>query len=167
MTATTREEDVRRDFGAPWSTKLKVMTVVLVVILAFAGYSSPGWGRLVAVAIALVAAAFAIRGYSVRDGKVMVHRLGWANKFDLAKLSSVTVSPGATMGSIRAMGIGGLFGFVGYYRNEILGMYQAFATNETNTVILDLEGKKIVVTPDDPQEFAQAVETARQGLPTP
>jgi hypothetical protein len=117
------------------------------------------------VGIGVFAAAFAIRGYSVREGKVMIHRLGWANKYDLATLSSVEVSPGATMGSVRAMGIGGLFGFVGYYRNEILGLYQAFATNEMNTVVLEFGSKKIVVTPDDPQAFAEAVETARQGLP--
>ncbi len=68
------------------------------------------------------------------------------------------------MGSIRAMGIGGLFGFVGYYRNEILGTYKAYATNEFSTVVLDLSGEKIVVTPDKPDEFAEAVEAARAEL---
>jgi hypothetical protein len=140
------------------------MTAILAVILVVAGYSTPGWGKLVAVAIALVAATFAVRGYSVRDGKIMVHRLGWANKFDLAKLSSVEVSPGVTMGSVRAMGIGGLFGFFGYYRNEILGLYRAFATDEVHSVVLDFEGNKIVVTPDDPQAFAEVVGLAFEEL---
>lgn len=152
---------MKQHFFAPWSTKLKVMSIALLMICLVAAYTSKGWGSLVILAIVLVAATFAIRGYSVIDGKLLIHRLGWSTKYDLSGLSSVEVSPGATMGSIRAMGIGGLFGFVGYYRNEILGAYKAYATNELNTVVLDFGGEKIVVTPDKPEEFAEVVEAAR------
>jgi hypothetical protein len=152
---------VNQHFFAPWSTRLKVMTVALVLICLVAAYTVKGWGSLVILAIVLIAATFAIRGYSVIDGRLLIHRLGWSTKFDLSRLTSVEVSPGATMGSIRTMGIGGLFGFVGHYRNEILGTYKAYATNEFNTVVLDFDGEKIVVTPDKPEEFAEAVEAAR------
>ncbi len=152
---------MKQHFFAPWSTKLKAMTIALLVVCLVAAYAAKGWGSLVILAIVLVAATFAIRGYSVIDGRLLIHRLGWSTKFDLSRLSSVEVSPGATMGSIRAMGIGGLFGFVGYFRNEILGTYKAYATNELNTVVLDFGGEKIVVTPDEPEEFLQAVEAAR------
>jgi hypothetical protein len=152
---------MRQHFFAPWSPRLKLMTVALLAVCLVAAYAAKGWGSLVILAIVLVAATFAIRGYSVIDGRLLIHRLGWSTKFDLSRLTSVEVSPGATMGSIRAMGIGGLFGFVGYYRNEILGTYKAYATNELNTVVLDFGGKKIVVTPDKPEEFLQAVEAAR------
>lgn len=152
---------MNQHFFAPWSTRLKVMTVALVLICLVAAYTVKGWGSLVILAIVLIAATFAIRGYSVIDGRLLIHRLGWSTKFDLSRLTSVEVSPGATMGSIRTMGIGGLFGFVGHYRNEILGTYKAYATNEFNTVVLDFDGEKIVVTPDKPEEFAEAVEAAR------
>jgi hypothetical protein len=152
---------MKQHFFAPWSTRLKLMTVAFLVVCLVTAYAAKGWGSLVILAIVLAAATFAIRGYSVIDGRLLIHRLGWSTKFDLSRLSSVEVSPGATMGSIRAMGIGGLFGFVGYYRNEILGTYKAYATNELNTVVLDFGGEKIVVTPDEPEEFLQAVETAR------
>jgi hypothetical protein len=151
-------------FFAPWSTRLKVMTVALVLICLVAAYAAKGWGSVVIVAIFVVAATFSIRGYSVMDGRLLIHRLGWSTKYDLSRLSCVEASPGATMGSIRAMGIGGLFGFVGYYHNEILGTYKAYATNELNTVILDFGGEKIVVTPDKPAEFAEAVEAAHTEL---
>lgn len=149
---------MRQHFRAPWSTKLKALTAAFVVILAVAAYSARGWASLVMVAIVLVAAAFAIRGYSVVDGKLLIHRLGWATKYDLAGLSSAKVSPGVTMGSIRTMGIGGLFGFVGHYHNAVLGSYKAYATNELSTVVLTFEGETIVVTPDDPTGFVAAVE---------
>jgi hypothetical protein len=151
---------LKQHFRAPWSTKLKGMTVAFVAILAVAAYAAKGWASLVMLAILLVAAALAIRGYSVVGGRLLIHRLGWATKYDLARLSNIESSPGATMGSIRTMGIGGLFAFVGHYHNAVLGSYKAFATNDLNTVVLEFEGEKIVVTPDDPAGFVDAVEAA-------
>jgi len=140
------------------------MTGGLAAILIIAAAVTAGPGSLVIVAILLVAAAFAIRGYSVTDGRLLIHRLGWSNKFDLAELVSAEASPGATLGSLRTMGIGGLFGFVGHYHNEILGSYKAYATNEFNTVVLVFGDQKIVVTPDDPEEFVEVVTAARAAL---
>jgi hypothetical protein len=134
------------------------MTAAFVVILAVAAYAARGWAPLVMVAIVLVAAIFAIRGYSVLEGKLLIHRLGWATQYDLARLSSVEISPGATVGSMRTMGIGGLFGFVGHYHNAVLGSYKAYATNDLNTVVLVFEEETIVVTPDDPAGFVAAIE---------
>jgi hypothetical protein len=155
---------MREHFTAPWSTKLKVTSGVFVAVLLVAAYAAKGWGSLVVLSILLGAAAFAIRGYSVHQGKLLIHRLGWATTYDLAALSSAEVSPGATIGSLRAMGIGGLFGFVGHFHNAVLGSYKAYATNELNTVVLEIAGEKIVVTPDDPQQFVDAVQAVRAGI---
>ena len=149
---------MRKHFRAPWSTKLIGMSLVLLVILAFAFFSVESWGRYLIVGIALVAATFAIRGYSIHEGKLHIHRLGWSTKYDLANLESIDISPGATMGSVRAFGIGGLFGFVGHYHNSVLGSYKAYATNDANTVVIEFSGETIVVTPDSPVEFVEAVE---------
>ncbi len=155
---------MREHFYAPWSTKLKLTTGAFAAVLVIAAVAAGGWGSAVIVGILIVAAAFAIRGYSVMDGKLLIHHLGWANKFDLSKLSKAEVSPGATMGSARTMGIGGLLGFVGYFHNQILGSYKAYATNELNTVVLVFGNETIVVTPDDPQAFVEAVKAATSGL---
>lgn len=155
---------MRQHFRAPWSNKLKGLTAVFVAILAIAAYTAKGWASLVMLAILLGAAAFAIRGYSVSDGKLLILRMGWATRYDLAGLSRVEISPGATLGSVRTMGIGGLFGFVGHYHNAILGSYKAYATNELNTVVLGFDDETIVVTPDDPVAFVEAVQAARAEL---
>ena len=155
---------MREHFYAPWSTKLKLTTGVFAAVLVVAAVAAGGWGSVVIVGILIVAAAFAIRGYSVMDGKLLIHHLGWANKLDLSKLSKAEVSPGATMGSARTMGIGGLLGFVGYFRNEILGSYKAYATNELNTVVLVFGNETVVVTPDDPEAFVEAVQAASSAL---
>ena len=148
---------MRDHYRASWGKKLIVTTALFLVVCLVALYLVQGWVRLAVLAIILISAVFAIRGYSVHQGKLLIHRLGWSTKYDLSKLSSAEVSPGATIGSIRTLGIGGLFGFVGNYRNDILGSYKAFVTDETNTVVLDFSGEKIVVTPDAPEEFVQAV----------
>ncbi len=148
---------MRKHFRAPWSRKLQVTTALFGLILLIAFITLPEPGRYVVLGILIVAALFAVRGYSVLNGQLLVHRLGWATKFDLSTLSSVESSPGATLGSVRALGIGGLFGFVGRYRNEVLGLYRAYATHDLNTVVLDFGGDKVVVTPDDPEQFVEAV----------
>ncbi len=148
---------MREHFFAPWSTRLKVTTGIFAAVLIVAAVAAAGWGSAVVAGILVVAAAFAIRGYSVMDGKLMIHRLGWSTKFDLSELTKVEVNPGATLGSLRTMGIGGLFGFVGHFYNEVLGSYKAYATNEFNTVVLVFGRETIVVTPDDPEAFVEAV----------
>ncbi len=146
-------------FRAPWGTKLWAVTLVILAIVVYGVVTSGPPTSLVLVGVTLLAAAFMVRGYSVVDGKLLVHRLGWSTKFDLANLEAAEFSPHATMGSIRVMGVGGLFGFIGSFRNELLGMYRAYATDSTNTVVLDFGGSKVVVTPDNPAEFVAALES--------
>lgn len=158
---------MQKHFGAPWSTRLKLMTAAIIILLVVVIVVTDDWPRFVVLAILLVTTALAVRGYSVIDGQLLVHRMGWATKFDLGTLTSAEVSPGATMGSVRAFGIGGLFGFVGHFRNEVLGLYKAYATNQQNTVVLDFGGNKVVVTPGEPNEFVEVVNaSAAQTTPT-
>ena len=154
-------------FRAPWGVKLWTVTCGVLSVLAFVAWRSgpPTFSALLAITIA--AAAFMVRGYSVVDGQLLIHRLGWSTKFDLSELTAAEFSPGATLGSARVMGIGGLFGFIGRFRNEMLGVYRAYATDSANTVVLDFGGSKVVVTPDKPAEFVAALETrtSRSGSP--
>jgi hypothetical protein len=107
-----------------------------------------------------------VRGYSVVGGTLLIHRLGWSTKFDLSKLRHVEFIPGITMGSIRAFGNGGLFGFVGYFRNELISMYKAYATDGMRAVLLEFPNTKLLVTPDLPAAFVNAVRAAAD-LPEP
>ena len=107
--------------------------------------------------VLILAAFLSVRGYSVVDGKVLVHRLGWSTRLDLSQLQQIEANPSVMVGSIRLMGIGGLFAFLGTFRNELLGVYRAYATDGENAVVLDLNGSMVVVTPDSPTEFVKAV----------
>lgn len=152
-------------FRAPWSTKLKLTTGGLVAVLLVAVVMIQDWGSLLILGILVIGATFAIRGYSIVDGRLLILRLGWATKLDLAELTSAEASPGATMGSVRTMGIGGLFGFVGYYHNAVLGSYKSYSTDEMNSVVLRFGDETIVVTPEDPFVFVDALKHSMGGNP--
>ena len=83
------------------------------------------------------------------------------SRFDLNLVASADYSPGATLGSVRTFGIGGLFGFVGHFRNAFLGPYRAYATDPANAVVLRLGREVVVVTPERPAEFVAAIEAAQ------
>lgn len=157
-------EALRQDFGAPASRAVKVMTVAALTILiggaVVAAFYSPLLQTLLLVVLALTV-VYAVSGYSVRDEVIVVHRLGWATKLPLDQLTEVSVNPHAMMGSLRLWGNGGVFGFIGQFRNEVLGRYRALVTDPAHGVVLRFgEGRPVVVSPDDPAAFRQAVTAA-------
>ena len=144
-------------FRAPWDGRLKTLTAIFSAVCVGGMVLTGTPGSLIFLAILVGSAVFGVRGYTVREGELLIHRLGWSTRFDLAELSVANFSPGATMGSVRTFGIGGLFGYVGRFRNTVLGSYIAYATNSSNTVVLEFDRKTVVVTPDRPSEFVAVV----------
>lgn len=163
-----RSTAVRTHFGAPWSRTVKIITILVVVLVAALPYAlprnAPSWLGLVLWSVVIFSLFFSVSGFSVRNGQLLVHRLGWATKFNLAELSAFNVNPHAMMGSIRLFGNGGLFAFIGYYRNSVIGNYRAYVTDLKNAVVLEFGDRKIVVSPDDPQAFADALREATKGV---
>lgn len=151
-------------YRAPWSTKLKLMTsfisIVLLTVSAAAVLDTPQgefqWMALVApLGILLFSVFFVVRGYEVRDERLLVRRPGWTTSFSLEGMHDVYFQPGATAGSWRTFGNGGFFGFIGYFRNRILGGYRAYVTDAARTVVIEFEDRTLVVTPDRPEEFVR------------
>lgn len=144
-------------FRAPMSSKLKIMTVLFLGLMTAVLFVASPPANLFLLAIVGITAAFMVRGYSVRPGVLLVHRLGWATRIPLDRLVSVEAEPNATLGSIRVFGIGGAFAFVGRFRNSTLGSYRAYMTDPDFCVVLDFGSEKVVVTPDSPSRFVEAV----------
>jgi hypothetical protein len=151
-------------FRAPWSWRVLLVTAACLLILAFGYTESSGWTSGLIVSIPVVGLIFAVRGYTVDGSTLLIHRLGWSSTIDLGDLQDAYVSPHATMGSLRMLGNGGLFGYFGWFRNAVLGSYRAYGTNEANTVVLEFPDRTIVVTPEDPPSFVTAV-NERAGQP--
>ena len=150
-------DPIRTHFSAPWSRKLQLTTLAFLAIIAVVVFRAGPYASWVVLGVLLLASFLSVRGYSVVNGQILIHRLGWSNSLDLAKLQRIEANPGAMMGSVRVFGVGGLFSFLGTFRNQILGVYRAYATDSDNAVVLDLNGSTVVVTPDSPGDFVNSV----------
>jgi transcriptional regulator with XRE-family HTH domain len=163
-----RTAAVRTHFRAPWSWTVKGITfaaIALVVTLPlFVRSPAYAWVHWVAWGTVVFSLFFSVNGFSIRNGQVLVHRLGWATKFELSQLSAFEANPDALMGAIRLFGVGGLFCFIGYYRNEVIGRFSAYVTDPAKSVVLEFGARRIVVSPDDPAAFVEALRDATKGI---
>jgi hypothetical protein len=167
-------------FKAPWSAPLVLMTAACTVVclllplpgvmivhvssatLRALGMSVippwAGWPLIVLPPlIVVISAAFMVRGYVLTDTSLFIKRPGWKTRLDLSRLNSVVVDPDALHGSFRLLGNGGFFSFTGWFRNKKLGGYRAFATDAKRAVVLRFADKTVVITPGDPQKFADEI----------
>jgi len=161
-------------FNAPWGRSLKLATgfclaIVFGVFLAgllFEPENVAYWkiGMLwIPTSLLVVSYFFSIRAYQILESKLLIHRIGWKSTIDLSELESVQVDPTAMSKSIRLFGNGGLFCFAGIFRNHKFGRYRAFATSPKNSVVLRFPDRTVVVTPEDPDGFAEMIKN-RQSL---
>lgn len=157
-------------FSAPWSLKLKLTTGAFVALLLgpplgielFGGSGEDLRFTLgIPILIVVGCAAFTVRGYTIEGDTLYVHRLGWRTAIDLRALRDVEIHPGATAGSVRTFGNGGLFGFIGRFRNGMLGAYRAYVTDASREVVLELEDDTLVVSPGEPASFVETIEQGR------
>lgn len=143
---------------------------LMLLVIALAVFAAPpavepfAWYGSMAVlpAVVLVATAlFAVRGYRVEPGVVLVVRPFWTTRVSLAELSSATAEPEATAKSMRVFGNGGAFAYSGRFRNATLGMYRVLGTDLEKSVVLRFtSGVPMVLTPGEPAQFVDAVSAA-------
>lgn len=164
-------------YRAPWSTLLRIISVaasllcVKVVIderhaLASGDFRSLDfWFGLLPLTLLMGAALCTVRGYSLTPDAILIHRLFWKTKLSRQGLESAAYQPGILRRSIRTFGNGGFFSFTGWCYNRTLGSYRAYATDIDRTVVLRLNGKTIVLTPDEPERFVSELMRKLSGHP--
>lgn len=155
-------------FKAPWSQTLTVITAAVCVLLVGMGvlfvvlgiWQQDRWAFLWAVLPLLIlgiTALFMVQGYHIEGDRLLIDRLGWRTEIVLTDLKSATYDPTAMEGSLRVFGSGGLFAFTGKFWNKQLGFYDAYATAIRLTVVLKFPQKTVVVTPEKPEQFVEAI----------
>lgn len=150
---------MRTQFRAPWDGLLIAITSVIVLLLGgLAFYTDSLIATVINWTIIIGSAAFGVYGYSIQEGQLRILRLGWSKDVDLDEIKSIEFKPNAMLGSFRKWGIGGLFSYLGYFSNRVLGSYKAYATHRKKTVLITTkDNHQIVVTPDNPQEFVTLI----------
>lgn len=147
-------------FRAPWSRSLKILTICFSLILLLVVVMGSWLVISISIAGFFLSLFFMTRGYSIEGKNLVIHRFLWNKVIDLAGLTQVQISPGVTSHSIRLFGIGGMFGYIGIFQNEVLGTYHAYLTDSTKAVVLTIDSKKFVISPDEPTRFSEKAEAA-------
>lgn len=151
-------------FTASMDKTTKIMTVVVVLLVVGLSLLTlfvtkdiavrPIWVFLPSFVIMGVAYAWAPQHYEIHPDKVVVARL--IGKVDIPRKSITHVSlPGklAMKGTLRTFGVGGFFGYYGRFYNSTLGKMTWYVTHRSQLVLLAVEGRKIMVSPDDVSLF--------------
>ena len=158
-------------YRARWSVLLHVISWFVLAVCLAAGFgclyhllparlftgltSSLSW--ILPFALVLGCALFTVRGYLVTEKTLFVRRLFWYTAISLDGLRSAQADPDAMRASVRTFGNGGAFSFSGYYWSRRLGVYRAYVTDLKQCVVLRFEKKTVVLSPEDPEDFARAL----------
>lgn len=141
-------------FVAPWSMTLRLITAVVVVGSAFALLGGNIILSVLLMLAIVICAAFTITKYRLHDGQLYIDFPGRSKAWDLTELQRLEVNPNAMDGSFRLFGTG-IFASVGLYCNSTLGWYRAYTTNPKLAVVLYYPKLTVVITPDNPERFAE------------
>lgn len=89
--------------------------------------------------------------YSVENNTVIIHRKVGSIAIPFSEIKhSTTLTDVDMKGTIRTMGVGGLFGYFGKFSVPSIGNSSLYATQMSNYVLLKLKNDKIIIiTPDD------------------
>ncbi|HNX04542.1 MAG TPA: helix-turn-helix domain-containing protein [Opitutales bacterium] len=93
--------------------------------------------------------------FTIKGGKLVIQHFLLKKSYDLSRLTNIDICPHAMMGSIPLS-----FPVVtmsAWYRNALLGTYRAFVTDPAHMVVMRFGKQTIVVSPDDPDAFVEAV----------
>jgi hypothetical protein len=159
---------------APWSPLLVGSSIVATVLCVTIGVGCflaiphfTGRLSLIFLAIPLLCLPFMVTGYSLRDGRLLIHRPGWNTWFPLDDFLSAEFLPHANAGSIRLCGNGGFFAFTGLFTNRALGRYRAFWTDQRRTVVLKFSKRTLVISPENPEAFVAEIQSLTTPPPIP
>lgn len=153
--------NIRTQFRAPWDYLLIIITSIIVIGLLALNYffNQSLIPTIITWVIILGTATYGVYGYSIQDNSLRILRLGWSKDIQLSEIKTIEYKPNAMMGSLRTWGIGGVFGYIGYFKNKILNNYKAYATHRRKTVVITTKSnEQIVVTPDNPEVFVASLE---------
>ena len=158
-------------YKATWGILLKIISIISTILLIslpiFSLFYQPDKGNIylwyitmivLPLSLIIIALPFIVLGYSVKGNKLLIHRLGWGNSFDLTNLTTATKQPKVMRRAIRIFGNGGLYSFTGKYREKNIGEYSAYITNFSNCIILEFSNnKKIAISPENGTKFLNKI----------
>jgi hypothetical protein len=95
--------------------------------------------------------------YTVTTEYLIIHRPLKDVKIERKMIQSVSALDKSDLAwSVRIFGSGGLFGYFGKFSNRTLGSMTWYATRKDKAVLIKSYHKKMILTPDEPDQFVAA-----------
>ncbi len=149
------------------TTLISALFIVIITVQVVLFVQSGNWTFLATsvllLGIYVVSYLYRPVCYEVGNGNIIVHRPGSDVTIPYDDVKVISLIAGQQLkGSIRTFGAGGLFGYFGQFMNKELGCMTWYATKRGRKVVLiELQNnKKIVLTPDEPEQFVQQIPVA-------
>ena len=144
--------------AAPLDRTAKWVTVLIVFMAAAFPLipEMPVYGAILMPLVLLVTWLFSVKGYTLMNDVLTVHRPFWDTKIMLPPDAVFKREPEIKEGLIKTAGNGGLFGYTGGFRNKKLGSFKAYATNWDYAISITSASQRMlmVITPDDQETMS-------------
>ena len=160
----------RISFTCPWSLGVTVITTIIIIILVASTYfiwtddfpASMLWLKYTLIVV-FIATIIGGLGYmpirlTIENDKITLHRLFGTIHIpikDIIEIKAITSSE--TAFSIRIFGSGGLFGYLGKFKNKKLGYYTMYATDINELILIRTDRKTYVFSCKDRNKFIESV----------
>ena len=96
--------------------------------------------------------------YSVTETDLLIERPMGNIKIKKEDIQSIEILQESNIGgTVRTFGVGGLFGYYGKYYNSTFGSMNWYVTRIDKPVLITTAKSKIVVSPDEPDRFAETL----------
>ena len=157
---------------APMSTAIKIITGLVLVMIASmllvaVKFGALLWGSALLAAVAFFCYLYAPIAYELTGDELTVQfRLG--QKVFPAVTGCSTLSARPPMG-LRLWGNGGLFAATGIFWNPAYGVYRAYVTSARyqDYVLVATRTQKVLISPENPAEFVNAWSSSTPAAPSP
>lgn len=156
----------------PWAICLLAIGIVVAVL--FSAPSPPegfiigtlAFQFLLMFGIVVVTYFQRTTGVTISDTAITIERKASAVVIDFSDILSIKRVESMRY-AFRTFGNGGVFGYTGYYYRKGIGSMRWYCTQRNNYVLIEkTDGKKLVITPDDPDGFMKDIEATNPLLIT-
>src|SRR5205809_6718386 len=148
------------DRFAKLSTIAVCLALTAIVLRAFSYFDTNPFAAVLSLtatmAIIIVCLLCRPLEYILTDDSLIVRRVLKNVTIARKEITTVrSVGEKELKGLVRVFGVGGLFGYFGKYGGKKSGGIDMYATNRSNSIMIETSAQSLIITPDDAAAFLQ------------
>ena len=156
----------RISFPCTWSMGVTAITAITIIILVASTYfiwtddfpSSMLWLKYTLIVVFIAGLGYMPIRLIIENDKITLHRLFDAINIPIKDIIEIkAIENSETAFSIRIFGSGGLFGYLGKFKNKKLGYYTMYATDINELILIRTARKTYVFSCRNRDEFIESV----------